>query len=217
MLVFLILFGVVPGILVALVWHRTEFVSLLKSLLTLPIALISFYSIRHLAMGPPMFFWQPPYQISNYIFLLLPLAAFIICMFIFQPKRFEKKTVLPIQKYKNSSVSQSELDQLQVKLNDLIDSQRIYLQPDLTLYKLAVMLRSDSHTVSRLINERYGKNFFHFINAYRIEEFIQFSTQGKYKNLTFLGVAYAVGFKNKTSFINAFKREKNQTPREFFR
>jgi AraC-like DNA-binding protein len=37
----------------------------------------------------------------------------------------------------------------------------------------------------------------------------------KNHNLTFLGLAYEVGFNSKTAFNRSFKKITNQTPREF--
>ncbi|GJM30181.1 MAG: hypothetical protein DHS20C17_28160 [Cyclobacteriaceae bacterium] len=120
-------------------------------------------------------------------------------------------------KYQHSFTTSAELDQLQLQLERLIEQDRVYTQSDITLNRLAEMLHSDRHTVSRLINERYDKNFFHFINAYRIRDFVQQVTRVRNKDKTFLELAYAVGFSNKTSFIRAFKRENHQTPSQYFR
>jgi AraC-like DNA-binding protein len=72
------------------------------------------------------------------------------------------------------------------------------------------------HTLSAVINEGYNKNFFDFINDYRIEEFKRLAATEQYKHYTFLAIAMEVGFSSKTTFNRAFKKCTGQTPREYF-
>jgi AraC-like DNA-binding protein len=72
------------------------------------------------------------------------------------------------------------------------------------------------HVLSRVINDGFGKNFFDFINTYRIEEFKRRADDPHYKNFTLLGIAYEVGFNSKSAFNRSFKKITGQTPREHF-
>ena len=91
-----------------------------------------------------------------------------------------------------------------------------FLNSKLTLQDLAEMLHVNIHTLSRVINEGYRKNFFDFINEYRIEEFKRLVNIDQYKNYTFLAIAMEVGFSSKTTFNRSFKKSTGKTPREYF-
>lgn len=124
---------------------------------------------------------------------------------------------LPIitTKYEKSGLSSTQLDELQAKLTKYMVSQKPYLNPKLTLGDLAKMIGTTQKDLSRLVNERFGTNFFDFINKYRIDEFKELSTKENYKNMTVLAVAFDAGFNSKTTFNTVFKRHTNLTPREF--
>lgn len=91
-----------------------------------------------------------------------------------------------------------------------------FLNPNLTLNDLATLIKTPSHNVSKVIREGYQKNFFDFINWYRIEEFKNYVNLPKYQNYTLLGIAFEVGFNSKTAFNRAFKKMTGQTPSEYY-
>jgi AraC-like DNA-binding protein len=90
-----------------------------------------------------------------------------------------------------------------------------YKNPKVSLSELASQIQIPSHLLSKIINDHYHQNFFDFINHYRIEEFKKMVIDPKNQNLTFLGLAYEVGFNSKTAFNRSFKKITNQTPREY--
>jgi AraC-like DNA-binding protein len=91
-----------------------------------------------------------------------------------------------------------------------------FTNPKISLNELAGQLKMPSHLLSKIINDHFHQNFFDYINSYRVEEFKQMVKEPKNQNLTFLGLAYEVGFNSKTAFNRAFKKITNQTPREYF-
>jgi len=120
-------------------------------------------------------------------------------------------------KYRSSPTCRKELDDLESKLQLLMLTRKPYLQPNLSLAELSELINSDPHTLSRLINERYSQNFFHFVNSFRIKEFIMLKNSGDYDHYTFLALAFEVGFNNKTSFNKAFKLNMGKSPSLYFR
>ncbi|MES2389424.1 MAG: AraC family transcriptional regulator [Bacteroidota bacterium] len=108
-----------------------------------------------------------------------------------------------------------DLQELKQQLDALMQKAKPYLNPKLTLEDLAESMHINLHTLSWLINDGYGKNFFDFVNEYRIEEFIRLSRNEKFKNYTFLAVAFEAGFNSKTTFNRVFKKHTGKTPREY--
>lgn len=101
------------------------------------------------------------------------------------------------------------------KLEKYMAEQSPFKNPKVSLSELASQIQIPSHLLSKIINDHYQQNFFDFINHYRIEEFKKMVVDPKNHNLTFLALAYEVGFNSKTAFNRSFKKSTNQTPREY--
>jgi AraC-like DNA-binding protein len=108
------------------------------------------------------------------------------------------------------------LPPLKAKIESYVLKHKPYTNPQLSLNELATKLKMPPHVLSRVINDGFGKNFFDFVNTYRIEEFKRRADDPHYKNFTLLGIAYEVGFNSKSAFNRSFKKITNQTPREYF-
>ena len=102
------------------------------------------------------------------------------------------------------------------KVDAFMSEERPYTNVGLTLNELAKMLNISPHLLSKIINEVYEKNFFDFINSYRIEEFKTRFEDPKNRQYTMLAIAFEVGFNSKTAFNRAFKKMTQQSPREYF-
>ena len=71
---------------------------------------------------------------------------------------------------------------------------------------------------TRFRNEKYEeKNFYDFVNGYRVQEFIVRAQNDKNKNLNLLGIAYGSGFNSKSSFNQVFKKFMGETPTSYLR
>ncbi|AYB31611.1 helix-turn-helix domain-containing protein [Chryseolinea soli] len=121
-----------------------------------------------------------------------------------------------LKKYQNAKQFSDE-DQARhlAKLHDLIDNEKLFLDPALKLNDLAAKIGIPPHQLSKLVNERCGKSFVEFINEKRVQEFITRMDDDQYKNLSLLGIALDVGFNSKSSFNLIFKKVTGYTPSEF--
>jgi AraC-like DNA-binding protein len=91
-----------------------------------------------------------------------------------------------------------------------------YTNPNLTIHELASGLKMTPHLLSRVINEGFGKNFFDFVNQYRVDELKRRMNDPHARHQTLLSMAFDVGFNSKTAFNRAFKKLTQQTPKEYF-
>ena len=91
-----------------------------------------------------------------------------------------------------------------------------YQKNDLTLNQLADLLGIHPNHLSQVINEFSHKNFFDFINHYRIEAAKEMLSEPDQDN-TIIEIAYAVGFNTKSTFNAAFKKNTGTTPSVFKR
>jgi AraC-like DNA-binding protein len=110
---------------------------------------------------------------------------------------------------------EQELNPVLVQLRGHMEAGRPWLDPDLTLEQLASQVKVRPKLLSHAINEGLGKNFFEFINQYRIEEAKRLLTDPADKRITVLEVLYQVGFNSKSSFNTVFKKQTGMTPSEF--
>lgn len=124
---------------------------------------------------------------------------------------------LQLLKYQKSGLDEKRSEEIHAELMNLIDNKQIYRDDDLTLYKLAAMLKVSSNHLSQVINSIEGRSFFDFINFHRIEAVKKNITLHTKKHLTILGIAYECGFNSKAAFHRAFKKFTGVTPTEYKR
>ena len=102
--------------------------------------------------------------------------------------------------------------ELALSVDDAIREGQIYMDPDITLDKLAESLKILPRDLSSLINRHFGINFYEFINRYRIEEAKRMLTSEKYRATTITDIYLKVGFNSKSVFYTFFKKLEGMTP-----
>jgi len=121
------------------------------------------------------------------------------------------------EKYAKSGLKDSDAEQLHRQLNDYMKIQKPYLNSDLSLSKLGENFGIHTNYLSQVINDRENKNFYDYINEFRIEEFKRLASNPKNKNYTILTLAFECGFNSKSAFNNCFKKLTHQTPSEYMK
>ena len=91
------------------------------------------------------------------------------------------------------------------------------MDEDLTLFNLAMIMQIHPNHLSQVINMNEQRNFFDFINYYRVEAVKENIVSKRHVNKTLLGIALECGFSSKAAFNRAFKKFTGQTPSEFKR
>lgn len=119
------------------------------------------------------------------------------------------------QKYTSSSLKGVEEVKLYFKLKELLEKEKLYLDPNLTLKNISDRLATNTKYLSQVVNNHSGNNFQHFINNYRVIESKEQILDKNNRNLTLYGIALQCGFKNKSTFYKVFKEITGKTPREF--
>ncbi|WP_266363755.1 helix-turn-helix domain-containing protein [Tellurirhabdus rosea] len=109
-----------------------------------------------------------------------------------------------------------DLQPLMQQVEGYMKRYKPYTNPSLTIHELSTKLKMQPHVLSKVINEGFEKNFFDFINFYRVEELKKRMDDPQFRNFTLLSLAYEAGFNSKTAFNRAFKKITQQTPSEYF-
>lgn len=156
-------------------------------------------------------------QYDYFIDLGIVTTVSVIMYFGFmQPEIFEGRLfreILPLAKYRKSGLDKETALKLKSKLDALMREHKLYKEPDLRLDDLSTKLQTSRNYISQVINEEFNKNFFDFINSYRISEAIDILQHEKNSKIT--DVLYDVGFNNRSSFYKAFKKNTGCNPKEF--
>jgi AraC-like DNA-binding protein len=127
----------------------------------------------------------------------------------------------PVSRKKTQSLTQEKLgvsssqDPIIEELLDVMEKEKLYLNHELTLGDLANQLNVHANQLSKVINENLHKNFFEFVNEFRIQEFKRLVANPKHKHISILGLAMDAGFNSKASFNRIFKNSTGLTPSEF--
>jgi AraC-like DNA-binding protein len=114
------------------------------------------------------------------------------------------------EKYRNSGMKSDFSKELHKKLMKIMSEEKPFLDPRLSLARLAAMLEVSPNQLSQVINQEARVNFHDFVNNYRVEEFIY--RAGENKNYSLLALAFDSGFNSKSSFNNIFKKQKGLSP-----
>ena len=101
------------------------------------------------------------------------------------------------------------------KIETLIQEEKLYQNPELTLTDLAKKLETNVSVISKTINQGFQMNFNDYINNFRIEAVKISLSNGEHKKSTLLGIAYDCGFNSKATFNRAFKKNTGKTPKEY--
>lgn len=99
------------------------------------------------------------------------------------------------------------------RLQTYMQDRTPFLDPELSLTRLARQSGIPAKELSALVNQRFGVPFFDFINQYRIDYASELLVAKS--DLTVTDILYASGFNSKSSFNTAFKKHRGQTPSAF--
>jgi AraC-like DNA-binding protein len=140
--------------------------------------------------------------------------VFYILLLLFLSKR--KKSSLPFTeqvKYADKKIDDTEVKQLLKKLEQIMNNEKPYKNPDLNLADLAKKLNTVTHRLSQLLNDNLNKNFPLFVNEYRINEAKKLLKINDHLSLD--SIAYDCGFNSKSTFYSIFKKLTGTTPAQY--
>ncbi len=121
----------------------------------------------------------------------------------------------PEIKYERSGLKDSDAEKYVTRLLRHMDTKKPYLEADLTIQDVAESLNIPRHYLTQVINEKLNKNFYQFINEYRVEEVKKLLIDKDYQKFTITAIAFEAGFNSKSAFNSAFKEITGTTPTEY--
>ncbi len=124
------------------------------------------------------------------------------------------------QEKKNTKYERSGLkaDEAKRYLDDLLKhvaDNKPYLNGNLTIDILSRETNIPKHYLTQIINEHLNKNFYNFVNEYRVNYVIEMMKNNKVQSYTILALAFDAGFNSKSSFNTIFKKFTGKTPTQY--
>lgn len=124
----------------------------------------------------------------------------------FQLSVFDKKPILLLDENKSVAVQEEntidiehetfqeknspEIDVWKTKIETLIQDEKLYQNPELSLSEISKILQTNASVISKAVNQGFAMNFNDFINNYRVEAVKEMFAKGEHKKSTLLGIAY---------------------------
>ena len=113
-------------------------------------------------------------------------------------------------KYERSALTTDHAAKLAKRIEDAMRRDELYLDPNLSLSKLARHVSAAENLVSQTLNEEIGQTFFDYVASWRIEHAKPLI---RARDKTVSSIAEAVGFNSRSTFYKAFRRETKLTPK----
>lgn len=113
--------------------------------------------------------------------------------------------------------SQSEdAEELARRLWDLLEQERLYLDPDLRVERVSQILNVPSYRISRIVRSQLGfANFNRMVNALRLDAARAKLVDADYAKASVMTIAFDSGFASIGPFNRAFKERFGVTPRAY--
>jgi AraC-like DNA-binding protein len=141
---------------------------------------------------------------------IFSILYFFIFFFTIFYDNIAPKSLYNKKNNKPSAEITNELKRVVDRLDALLESDPIYLNPELSLKQVAEMMDEKERTISQTINWAKQRNFKDYINSYRIQHACKLLTTCPEKPI--FEVMFESGFNTKGPFNTAFKKITGKTP-----
>jgi len=117
-------------------------------------------------------------------------------------------------KYKSSVLTEKDKNKIREMIINYFESQQPYLNPNFNLSSLSKFLKIPKHHLTEVLNTHIGRNFFSFVNEYRIEA-VKKMLADQTLPYSIEAIGYDCGFNSKSSFYTVFKSVTGLTPLQY--
>ena len=118
-------------------------------------------------------------------------------------------------KSRQNGIASNDAEALLLSLRQIMESQKLYLDPQLNLAKVSSSLNTTQKLISAILNQYQQTNFNDFINQYRVDEVKEKLFNPAFQHMTISGIALECGFNSQATFQRAFKNYTGLSPRQF--
>jgi AraC-like DNA-binding protein len=113
----------------------------------------------------------------------------------------------------DGALDESTRNNLLSVVRQKMTDERLFMDNQLTLTRLAKTVGVSTHHLSEVLNQQDGKNFYRFVNEYRVNFICDRLREDP--SVKILELALLSGFSSKSTFNAVFKQLTNQTPSQY--
>lgn len=166
------------------------------------------------------------YPSGWFIFEIVGIVTFFFVVILLYRQRrvvrLQKEAMARVQqeldetkrKYSRVSTNEDEQQRLFKRLETYMRTDKPFLNSELKLSDIASHLEVSTVKLSQLFSMYIKKNYYDYVNQWRLEEFKSRLNDKRYARFTLLALAEECGFK-RSSFFSTFKKVEGVTPTEY--
>jgi AraC-like DNA-binding protein len=113
------------------------------------------------------------------------------------------------------SLSKDMISEYRYRIEKYLETKNPYLDSNFRMQDMVEGTGIPRHHLSSVINTAYDKNFNGLINEYRINYIKGNILAKQWSSLSLEGIGMEAGFKSRSTFLQAFKKETGMTPSAF--
>lgn len=157
---------------------------------------------------------------EGWLLLIIGISAILLVVAVrIWDRRAREKEMFRIfkedERYKTSGMKGRSVRKYTVELLTLMEEEKPYLDPNMSVAKLAQRLGLSKEHISQIVNQQFYMNFNQFLNKYRIEEAKKKLRDPGERDFVVLKIAHDVGFNSKSTFNTAFKKFTGISPSQY--
>lgn len=187
-----------------LYWLRNNYI------LFIPLSLLWLFKQTYDILGKTAILFSIPLGIGSLLIIYYLAYLVISKREVFEISNFDKNEIPSIKPILSNKTEEHYQNLLQ-----LIQKEKLYQDAQLSMDALAEKTGLSNGYLSKIINQKEGKNFYDFINSYRVKEVKANLTHPDYAHYSILGIGLKAGFKSKSTFNAVFKKMTGMTPSAF--
>ena len=119
-----------------------------------------------------------------------------------------------VDKKQSHNLDEQKRLEITAQMQCYMENEKPYLDAEFSVYQLAQALNIPRRTLSHVLNSELNKNFFQYVNEYRIKE-VKTYLEDREDKSTILELALKSGFNSKSSFNSLFKKYSAITPSQY--
>ncbi|SHM81181.1 Helix-turn-helix domain-containing protein [Chitinophaga jiangningensis] len=149
--------------------------------------------------------WDSSWHFNSFLYLLCANAA---TYYVIKQRHIQHNIATP-------RLNTVALNRYKAQLEKVMREDEPYTDSDLNLSGLAMQMNISVHELSYLLNTGLEKNFYQYINEFRVEKAKELLQSEKHQHINILAIGFEAGFNSKTAFNTSFKKLTGKTPVEF--
>lgn len=189
---------------IQLIWIKQIIYVLLISFILILIFVLYYYNIK---------------SSSPHIYIeIIPVIIISLTTYWLSLKGYMQTQTILVYEESNAtkSIESKDYSGIIKKIIDGMIENKLYQNPDLTLSLLSEHVLISEREISNAINQHLNKNFYTFINEFRVEDVKEKIENINNENIKILNLAFDSGFNSKPTFNRIFK-EYTGNPPSFYR